>query len=61
MKQTMSGAWHAGVIAKSTKTPPLAQLLGNEPEVQSAEDMSAALQGWVKATRFLSRDRPTGG
>lgn len=29
-KLGMSQAWHAGVIAKTSKTPPLSQLLGSD-------------------------------
>lgn len=55
-KMGLSHAWHGGVIAKASKTPPLSQILGTKPKAQTREQMLSMMKAWVAATQHLGTE-----
>ena len=47
----MSAAWHGAVLSRASSIPPLSDVLGDERQAQTEDEMVFNLQAWAAATQ----------
>ncbi|RZI61393.1 MAG: hypothetical protein EOP94_00560 [Zymomonas sp.] len=50
-RMAMSASWHGAVISRASSIPPLSDLLGDEREAQTDDQINFNLQAWAAVTQ----------